>query len=475
MARINTNVSAVVAQRHLNSAYSSLNITIQRLSSGLRITRGADDPAGLIVSERLRSEISAVNQAIVNTQRASTIIATTEGALDEVSRLLTDIQDLVVEAANEGALSREEIEANQLQIDSAIASITRIANTTSFAGRRLIDGSLDYITSGVDTTVINSVQIHGAQFGTRPYIPMNIEVIQSAQPAQLIFPNATVTSSVTIEIQGNAGVTTLPFTSGTTAGQIREAVNAISDSTGVSASFVDPLDSTMGVVLSSAELGSRQFVSVQALSGTFDVEDATGEVVNRDEGRDATALINGALSLGDGNQLTLKTATLDVDLELDPSFGVGTTSFAITAGGALFQIGPEVTSNLQVNIGVQSVAASRLGNRRTGFLSQIQSGGDFSVVAGKTLEAQRIIDEAITQVVVQRGRLGAFEKNTLDTNVNQLSITMENLTAAESAIRDADFALETSNLTRAQILVSAGTSVLAIAQQTPQTVLSLLG
>ena len=304
---------------------------------------------------------------------------------------------------------------------------------------------------------------------------MNIEVIQSAQPAQLIFPNATVTSSVTIEIQGNAGVTTLPFTSGTTAGQIREAVNAISDSTGVSASFVDPLDSTMGVVLSSAELGSRQFVSVQALSGTFDVEDATGEVVNRDEGRDATALINGALSLGDGNQLTLKTATLDVDLELDPSFGVGTTSFAITAGGALFQIGPEVTSNLQVNIGVQSVAASRLGNRRTGFLSQIQSGGDFSVVAGKTLEAQRIIDEAITQVVVQRGRLGAFEKNTLDTNVNQLSITMENLTAAESAIRDADFALETSNLTRAQILVSAGTSVLAIAQQTPQTVLSLLG
>jgi flagellin len=231
----------------------------------------------------------------------------------------------------------------------------------------------------------------------------------------------------------------------------------------------------MGVVLSSAELGSRQFVAVQALSGTFDVQDATAAVVTRDEGRDATALINGALSLGDGNHLTLKTATLDLELELDRSFGVGTTAFAITSGGALFQVGPEVTSNLQVNIGVQSVAASRLGNGRTGFLSQIQAGGDFSIVGGHTLEAQRIIDEAITQVTVQRGRLGAFEKNTLDTNVNQLSITMENLTAAESAIRDADFAMETSNLTRAQILVSAGTSVLAIAQQTPQSVLSLLG
>ena len=100
MARINTNVGAVTAQRNLNSAYGGLNTTIQRLSSGLRITRGADDPAGLIASERLRSEISAVNQAITNTQRASNIIATTEGALDEVARLLTDIQDLIVEGAN---------------------------------------------------------------------------------------------------------------------------------------------------------------------------------------------------------------------------------------------------------------------------------------------------------------------------------------------------------------------------------------
>ena len=474
MARINTNVGALAAQRHLNQSYGSLNQTIERLSSGLRITRGADDPAGLIVSERLRSEISAVNQAMVNTQRAGNIIATTEGALDEVARLLTDVQDLIVESANEGALSREEIEANQLQIDSAIASITRIANTTTFAGRRLIDGSLDYITSGVNTSEVTALQIHGAQFGTRSYIPINIDVTQSAQPAQLTFPNATVTSSVTIEIQGNDGVTTLPFTSGTTAGQMLDAVNAVSDATGVVATFVSATDSTQGIILSSSELGSRQFVSVQALTGTFDVQDASGSVVKRDEGRDAVALINGALSVGDGNHLTLKTATLDLELDLAQTFGQGTTSFAITAGGALFQVGPEVNSNLQVNLGVQSVAASRLGNGRTGFLSQIQSGGDFSVVNGKALEAQRIVEKAITQVAVQRGRLGAFEKNTLETNVNQLGITMENLTAAESVIRDADFAQETSNLTRNQILVNAGTSVLGIAQQTPQTILGLL-
>ena len=121
-------------------------------------------------------------------------------------------------------------------------------------------------------------------------------------------------------------------------------------------------------------------------------------------------------------------------------------------------------SNLQVNLGVQSVAATRLGNADVGYLTQVQSGGGYALVDGEYQRAQQIITEAIKQVSVLRGRLGAFEKNTLDTNVNQLGITMENLMAAESVIRDADFAYETSQLARHQILVSAGTSVLALAQ-----------
>jgi flagellin len=473
MARINTNIGAVVAQRHLAQSHKSLNTTIQRLASGLRITRGADDPAGLICSERLRSEISAVNQAIANTKRASNIIATTEGALDEVARLLNDIQDLIVEAANEGAMSEDEIKANQLQVDSAINSITRIANSTTFAGRQLLNGSLSYITSGVDHSVINALDIQGVQFGTKDYIPVNIDVTTSAQPARLYFTAASVTSSVTIELQGNDGVTTIPFTSGTTAADMVQAINLVSDATGVIAS-ADPGGG--GFALYSQHLGSHQFVSVEVLpgGGSFDVVNDDGRIVTRDEGRDAVATVNGALSFGDGNKLTLKTATLDMLVALDESFGTGTTSFAITDGGALFQVGPEVNSNLQVNIGVQSVAASRLGNGEIGFLSQIQSGGPYSLVASECQQAQKIVTEALRQVSVLRGRLGAFEKNTLDTNVNQLGITMENLMAAESSIRDADFAYETSQLARDQILVSAGTSVLALAQQTPQSVLRLL-
>src|SRR6478672_7278883 len=151
MARINTNVSSLTAQRGLATSQKNLNDTLQRLSTGLRINRGADDPAGLIASESLRSELSGMNQAVDNSSRASNVIATAEGSLQEVASLLLNVKDLIVEAANSGALSPDEIKANQLQVDSAVESITRISNTTTFAGLKLLDGSLNYLTSGVDT------------------------------------------------------------------------------------------------------------------------------------------------------------------------------------------------------------------------------------------------------------------------------------------------------------------------------------
>src|SRR5215813_9416102 len=166
MARINTNVAALTAQRGLAKSQQMLNDTLQRLSSGLKINRGADDPAGLIASEGLRSEISGINQAIDNSQRASNVISTAEGALSEVASLLLNVKDLVVQAANSGALSPDEIAANQLQVDSAIESITRISNTSTFAGLHLLNGSLDYITSGVDTNSIKALHISQANFGT---------------------------------------------------------------------------------------------------------------------------------------------------------------------------------------------------------------------------------------------------------------------------------------------------------------------
>ena len=465
MARINTNISALTAQRNLNHAYSSLNDTMQHLSTGLRISSGKDDPAGLIISERLRSEVAAVGQAVSNTQRAGLIVATAEGALDEVASLLTDIQAKVVQASNRGAMSDDEIRANQLQIDQSIDSITRIANTASFGGRRLLDGSLQYTTSGVATDKIAAYQVHGAQFGTASAIPVRVKMMNPAERALRDFPFAALSAPVTIEVSGRLGTTSLSFGTSTTCAQVASAIAAVKDATGVSAT-------TNGAALriGSINYGSKEFACIKILSG------GGGLTAGKDSGANAEVTINGTLADADGNHLAVKTSSIDLEMDVADTFAAGsTTTFDITGGGALFQVGPHVNTNLQVNLGIQSVAASNLGNPVVGYLATVKTGGPNSLTDGKFTEASQIVDKAIDQISLLRGRLGSFERGTLDTNANQLNIVMENLTSAESSIRDADFAYETSQLARNQILVSAGTTVLTLANQTTQAVLMLLG
>ncbi len=482
MSRINSNVQSLIAQRHLSASQGSLRLSLERLASGLKINRGADDPAGLIVSERLRSEIAVVEQAVDNSLRAINVIATTEGALSGVQTLLTDIQALIVEAANSGAFSDEEIDANQLQMDNAIESITRIANTTTFAGRKLLNGELDYVTSGVTTTELADVTVLGAKFGSLPFIDVSIRVATSAQQAQLAFSGPGLgVSGVTVDIRGNEGIVTLTFPASASTVEMVNAINAQVDATGVTA-VASGTGGSAGVLFRSVEYGSSAFVSVEKIgaSGAYDVSDRGGVTNSRTVGQDALATVNGISATADGLDVKYSSSLLKVDVTLAETFGngstgLGTSSFAITAGGALFQLGPQVNINLQENIGVQSMQANKLGNDIIGYLSDLQSGQSKALSTGNFSEASKVVEEAITQVAVLRGRLGAFERNTLQTNINQLQITAENLISSESVIRDTDFAVETSELTRAQILVQAGTSVLAIANAQSQNVLTLLG
>lgn len=489
MGRINSNIPALTAGFQLGRNQRDLAVALQRLSSGLKINRGADNPAGLIVSERLRSEISAVGQAIDNSQRAINVISTTEAGLHEVSSLLNDIQSLVVEAANRGAFSDEEVDANQLQIDSAIDSISRIANTATFAGRKLLDGSLDYVTSGVDTNLLANVGVQEANFGSRPFIPVEIDVSLSALQAELHFPASTTgNQTVSIDLQGTAGIITLTFPASTTTNEIVEQINTVSDTTGIIASANAytagaGTPTASGVLLLTRQYGSDAFVSVTVLenSGDFFLLNRAGTIENptsgggRTEGRDAEGTINGAATVGDGLKMSLTSFLLDLDVTLDETFGAGNTSFAITSGGSLYQLGPRVNINQQESIGVKSMHANKLGNRLVGFLSELKSGGPKSLRSGNFSDASDVLDEVITQVAVLRGRLGAFERNKLQPNITQLQVSVENLTASESVIRDTDFAQETTELTRSQILVQAGTSILAIANAQQQNVLSLLG
>lgn len=480
MSRINSNVASLVAQRHLGVSQQALQTSLERLSSGLKINRGADNPSGLIVSERLRSEIAAVNQAINNSARAINVIATTEGALNEVAALLTDIQAKLVEAANTGAFSDEEIAANQLQIDSSIDSITRIANTTTFAGRKLLNGELDYVTSAVDSTRLADVRILGAEFGTNPFLGVNVTVTQSAQQAQLAFAGPGLGGTgVTVDVAGPEGIITLTFPASATTVQMVSAINSQTDATGVKA-VASGAGGVSGMRVFSADYGSDAFVSVRPITGSMSFTNRSGVVVPRTEGRDASATINGVNSTAEGLSLHVSNSTLKTDITLSEAYGngsmgLGNNNFQITSGGALFQLGPQVNTNLQENIGVQSIHANKLGNALVGFLADLKTGQSKSLGTGNFKEASDVISEAITQVAVLRGRLGAFERDTLQTNINQLQITAENLSSSEAVIRDTDFAEETSELTRSQILVQAGNSILAIANAQSQNVLTLLG
>jgi flagellin len=475
MSTINTNVASLTAQVSLAQSQASLNTSLQRLSTGLRINSGADDPAGLIASEGLKSEIAGINQAINNSTQATNVISTADAALGQVSDLLLDIKGLLVQSANSGALTPDQLAANQLQIDSAVQSITRISNTTTFAGLNLLNGSLNYVTSGVNNSAIQGLQIDQASFGQVSTIPVQVDVITSAKPAELQFQTSSITKTTTLNIAGASGTTTLSFTSGATASAIAFAINRVTDTTGVSASLINSANPNSGITFKSTGYGSAQFVSVSALSGgSFTTENTSGASVSRTEGRDAVATINGALTVGQGQNLHVDNASLDLSLTLGSNFGAGKTSFDITGGGALFQLGSSVKSNEQVDIGIQSVAASALGDEQTGYLSDLVTGGSATVTGGQAETAESIVELAISQVSDLRGKLGAFESNTLSTNVNSLNAALENVTSSESSITDANFAAETANLTRAQILVQAGTSVLSTANSTPKNVLTLL-
>ncbi len=467
MSRINTNIGSLQAIHTLAKNQTDLQTRLQRLSTGLRINSGKDAPAGLIASETLRSEISGIHQAIDNSTRAGNVINTAEGSLSEVSSLLLEVQGLTNQAANTGALSPDEIKANQLQVDAILNSVNRISNTTQFNGVKLLNGTLDYSTSGVTSTAIDTVQINTAKLPDNGSVNVVVQVTGSAQLGYIgLNASGVGASGVTIEIAGNAGTEQLSFAASTHNSAIAVAINQLKDATGVSATL-----SGAELRINSTAYGSKQFVAVKTLSGTF--------LDGKDFGQDASVSINGSKASVDGLVASVRSDNLDIELSLDSALATdpanGATSFAITGGGAKFQLGSEVNRQGQTHIGIGSVSTSKLGDEVVGFLSSVASGGINALTSGNTIQAQKILSTAIRQVATLRGRLGAFQKDILDTNVSSLNVALENVTASESAIRDADFAEETAKLTRAQILVQANTSILAQANSTPQSVLSLLG
>jgi flagellin len=472
MSRINTNISSMVAQKNLAKSNSNLQTSLNRLSTGLRVNSGKDDPAGLISSELLRRDITAVSKGIKNSERAGQFIATADSALSQVSSLLNDVRGLVTEAANSGALSDEQISANQLQIDSSLEAIDRIAKTTNFQGKRMLDGSMDFqVTAGNGFTTVSDYTINQASLDSSDEMNVSVSIANAAEVATLTvaangFNNGALNDSLVLKLGGKDGAEVFSFDAGASVSSIAEAINLVSESTGIEASVNNNV-----LTLESTAYGSKSFVDAEVISeggtGTF----ATNLSATRDTGADIVATVNGVKAVGDGNTLSINTSTLGMSLTVDEGSSTA-VAFTINGGGAKFQLGADVVGSQQARMGLKSVFSGSLGGS-DGRLYELKSGGDKSL-ANDPNGAAKVVDDAITQVAALRGRLGAFQKTTIDSNVAALSDLAVNLSDAESSIRDADFAVESANLTRAQVLVSAGTQVLSIAGQNPQNALQLL-
>ena len=468
----------------------------------LTITLGTTDPDTISIAEI----DAAIQGATLDGGAAATALFTSSGTggvpLNPAGALALDgASDLTLTGGNTLTVDFDDQNANINFADviSAIDAVTEFSGTTSTSTAGTINGvtltddanlaTLSRLTTGVaaffnatsDTLTLAVDGSNSAISNTNILTAINALTEfngSTATNAAGVVDGTGLTSTsnivtagqvqdLVLRISGELGSEVFAFQAGTTFAQIADAVQLVSDATGVTSEVVGSQ-----LNLTSSNFGSKAFVAVEVISegtgGTFE----SNLSVKRALGADVSARINGIQANGDGNKLSVNTATLDLSLTVadGSSTDIG---FTINGGGAVFQLGPGVVSNQQARIGIGSVSTGELGGV-SGRLYELRSGESKALALDPT-SAANIVDQAATKVTQLRGRLGAFQRTTLESNIGSLRDTLTNLTDAQSSIRDADFAEETASLTRAQILVQSGTSVLAIANQNPQNVLALLG
>lgn len=480
---INTNIFSLNAQRNLDTTQSALGVSLQRLSSGLRINSARDDAAGLAIAERFTSQIRGLNQAIRNANDGISLAQTAEGALAETINSLQRLRELAIQSANDTNSSSDRASL-QLEATQLIAEIDRIANDTQFNGRTLLDGSFT-----------------GAQFqvGANANQTISISTIADANAAALA-ANATVTStgrtvtdattagsltspSGVLTINGTAITTSADGISSTdadaSANALAAGINALAGTTGVSA-IVNDTVANLGTVTADGDgLGAGDFqingvdISVSAIL-TGDSDSALRTAINN------VSNLTGVVATLDSSNNLILTATDGRNIQLT-SDGDNTvdvfSNIDITAADDDVVIGT-VTLNSDASFIIDTgLAGATNGSTITAQAYAITatnaiSSVDITTVGGANAAISNV-DRALDQVNTIRATLGAIQSRFESTISNQ-SVVAENLSAARSRIRDADFAAETAELTRTQILQQAGLSIVAQANSLPQNVLSLL-
>ena len=477
LPRINTNIPAMRAHRSLITVNEAGQNNLERLASGLRINRAADSPASLVVSERMRGQISSLNQAIENSEVSISLAQTTEGALSEINRVLINMRQLAVHASNVGVNDPKMMEADQAELRNSIEMIERVAKDTQFGTKALLDGSKG--ANGVATGDGLYFVSAGEDTKSSPTQGYEVTVTRAASQA-----TRTGTVALTQEMIDAGEVLTLTEGGRTVQMQTDKSMT-------VETVFNDlqrqATDSGLNLELSADESGiptvRHQDYGSRA---TFTVASSSGGVLSEianvpayiNNGRDVAGELSGEEALGDGQFLrgrdgNSNTAGLTVRYarEVAPS-GEVAGNVTVTQNSLIFQIGPneEQTSKLSLRDMKPTSLANGISNE-----SNYRSLADLDLTSFKgAQDSIRLIDKAIDETTSFRAGIGAFQAHTLESNLSYLRIAAENVSASESLIRDADFAKEMTDFTRNQIVQQSAVSMLAQANNHPRSVLALL-
>lgn len=464
--RINLNTAAMTAHRQLAASDATLGKTIERLSSGFKINSAGDDPAGLVISEKLRAQIGGLQQAIKNAGDAVNMVKTAEAAFTEVSRLLRSMRDLAVHAANTGGTDAAASTADQAQVTNAIASLDKIASETQFGQKKLLDGSAGMKAIVTGTSVVSGDFSYASSLAEGDVL--SVTVTQAAQRASV---------ETDVDLSGGVGSAGSFYVNGVrvdyvttdTEVTLAEKVNALQAQTNVFA-VADTANHT--VEFYSVSYGAAERVDLVGLSTAIN-----SVATSSDVGADVQATIRNASGTdvsdatwtsGAGTILRDSSGnTVNMTVAAATTLGAYSDQFQIAKGSLTFQVGAYAGQTRELSI--PSAFARDLG---------------VGAVAGKSLadldlvndpqSAILILDAAIRDVSSIRAQLGATQKNVFESSINSLTIAKENIAASESTIRDTDMAEDVVNLTRDQILQQAGTAMLAQANMVPQTLLKLL-
>ena len=489
---INTNVQSLNAQRNLNTSGSSLATSLQRLSSGLRINSAKDDAAGLAISERFTSQIRGLDQARRNANDGISLSQTAEGALQSSGDILQRIRELAVQSAN-ATNSASDRQALNDEVNQLTQELDRIAKTTEFNGQKLMDGSFTSATFQVGANAGQSITATTANFSTNQYGNYRIGSaaattaggkgdLTNGSTANAIVSNAAATSRVAggaITISGAAGSATVTIAAGASAKKAAELINAQTGTTGVEATARTEIDVTALAANTTYKFdvssNNSTAVTLSFTVGSAVDSDGLASAVNAFNDNSSktgvTARVNDA-----GTGITLLNAAGENITIANAASG----SAAATIGGTSTAAGATAVATGKLVLDSEksfSIAAANTTDffTATAAAGQLQKVSDLDVSSVDS--AQRtlaMVDAALAAVNGQRAKYGALQSR-FETTISNLQTTSENISSARSRIRDTDFASETANLTRAQILQQAGTAMLSQANALPQNVLSLLG